>query len=720
MPSPSPTANLEMVLYRRDASLYAVDLRSWPADSAGEMAPVRGTATFDLPKLQAVGWDGAEAIGRALTKGLFSDPNVLAHYQQARTSAETAGAVLRIRLFIDPTAPELHPLKWELLRDPIGGKMLATRERVLFSRYLGGEDWRPVKPRPKEGIRALVAIADPRGLEPAQFSRVDVEGERKRARDALGGFPIVEVIRPCTFSGLVDQLREGFDILYLVAHGVIVDGEALLWLESCDGEAKSCRGEDLVDRLGQLGRPPQLVVLASCQSGDLGAPADEGDAHAALGPKMAEAGIPAVVAMQGSVSMTTVERFMPEFFRVLYREGRIDQAMAAARFEVRDRPDAASPVLFLRLRDGLMWYVPGFGREPGQAPENHWPELLGDAGPGERRGPPPSSEFDRWPALIAYLDQRRPKATPILGPGLLEPYVGSAGELARRLARNNRLPPAPYGHEGLPRVAQRLSTRFTASELRSMYQSELMRALEAHLGRDSMGRPDSATTSGLLSEAGARRRSENPADPHRVLAALPFPVYVTANPDRLLLDALHEAGRCPEIDACPWNERLEIVDSVFRREPDFYPTADHPLVYYLFGRLEDPASLVLTEDDYFDYLIGLTRFDELIPAVVRRALVDTALLFFGFGLDDWDFRVLVRNLAARPGWSRAARRYMHFAVQIDPGETRDRDPGGVRRLIPHDLGEDAMRTYWGSVDDFARELIGRWAERSDSSRGGRS
>src|SRR5262249_9644166 len=154
------------------------------------------------------------------------------------------------------------------------------------SRYLGGDDWRPVKPRSKEGIRALVAIADPRGLDPAQFPRVDVAGERKRAWDALGEFPVAEVIGPCNFTRLVERLRDGFDILYLVAHGTI-DGESLLWLESPDGGAESCRGEDLVDRLGQLSRPPQLVVLASCQSGDMGAPVDEGDSHAALGPKMA-------------------------------------------------------------------------------------------------------------------------------------------------------------------------------------------------------------------------------------------------------------------------------------------------------------------------------------------------------------------------------------------------------------------------------------------------
>ncbi len=73
------------------------------------MAPVRGTTTFDLQKLQLAEWDGADAVGKALTDRLFADPAVLGHYQEACTAAETAGAVLRVRLFIGPTAPNCTP-----------------------------------------------------------------------------------------------------------------------------------------------------------------------------------------------------------------------------------------------------------------------------------------------------------------------------------------------------------------------------------------------------------------------------------------------------------------------------------------------------------------------------------------------------------------------------------------------------------------------------------
>src|SRR6185312_5032778 len=108
----------------------------------------------------------------------------------------------------------------------------------------------------------------------------------------------------------------------------------------------------------------------------------------------------------------------------------------------------------------------------------------------------------------------------------------------------------------------------------------------------------------LLAEAGARRRSMNPNDPHRVLAGLPFQIYLTTNPDRMLVDALREAKKAPEVDVCPWNEWVDRSGFIFAREPNFSPTVDRPLVYYLFGRLEDRDSLILTEDDYFDYLIG--------------------------------------------------------------------------------------------------------------------
>ena len=698
MPAPRPTAELEIGLHRLDANRYSVELRSRPSDSDADMAPVRGTTTFDPQKLQVAEWDGAEAVGRALTRQLFSDPAVLAHYQQARTAAERDDAALRIRLFIGPTAPELHPLRWELLRDPVGGKMLATRERVLFSRYLSSHDWRPVKLRPQEKLRALVVIANPGDLDEYELAPVDVEAERKRAGAALGAeIPIVEVAGHATFSRLIEQLREEFDILYLVAHGAIVDGEPILWLESADGASDKCKGTDLVDRLGELSRPPRLMVLASCQSGDTVARSDDG-ALVALGPRLAEAGIPAVIAMQGNVSMATVEHFMPVFFRELSRDGQIDRAMAAARFEVRDRRDVASPVLFSRLASGRIWYVPGFARVPGE-------------------------EDDLWRGLLTFLKPRKPKCMPILGSGLLEAYLGPTREFARRWAERNHFPLASHAREDLSRVAQYLSVSHKAAVLREMYEEELIIAVRRHLGRNGTqsAADDGAAASELLSRAGTLRRQKVPAEPHRVLASLPVPIYLTTNPDNLLLEALREVGKQPEVGLCPWSEKVDWSASIFApgRDPDFRPSIDRPLVYYLFGRLVDPSSLVLTEDDYFDYLIGATQNKALVPPVVSRSLVDTSLLFLGFRLDDWDFRVLFRSLMAQGGRQRSDD-YVHVAVQLDPEEGRNLDPEGSRRFLKRYFEVGDNRIYWGHVDDFARDLLERWIKIEGAATGGRT
>ncbi|MGC1721363.1 MAG: CHAT domain-containing protein [Isosphaeraceae bacterium] len=700
MATPSPNAELQIGLHRLDANRYSVELQSRPPDSDADMTPVRGTTTFDLEVLRTAEWEGPDTVGKLLTERLFADPAILTHYQQACIAAETAVAVLRVRLFIGPTAPELHALKWELLRDPRTGTILATRERVVFSRYPSSHDWRPVRLRPQEALRALVVIANPTDLGKYKMAPVDVDGERKRARDALGEIPIVEVTGPETFPHLIDRLREEFDILYLVGHGALIDGEPTLWLESSTGASDKRPGRDLVDRLSELPRPPRLVVLASCQSAGTGSGAEvkvgEAGVLAALGPRLAEAGIPAVVAMQGDVFMDTIQRFMPVFFRELRRDGQIDRAVAAARAQVRDHSDSWVPALFLRLTSGRIWYVPGFARVPGQ-------------------------EFDLWPGLLTYLKPKKPKCMPILGSGLLEPYLGPTREFARRWAERNHFPLADYAREDLPQVAQYLSVSFKASALRAMFEEELSDALQRHLSLEGTSPTATDSASALLSQAGTLRRQKDPAEPHRVLAALPFPIYLTTNPDHLLVEALCEAGKQPEIGLCPWSEKVDWSESIFApdHDPDFRPSVDRPLVYYLFGRFDDPRSLVLTEDDYFDYLIGLTRNNELVPAVVRRALVDTALLFIGFRLDDWDFRVLFRSLMAQGGRQRSAD-YAHVAVQIDPEVGHNLDPEGSRRFLQRYFEDADIRIYWGQVGDFAREILDRWSRVQHPPTGGRT
>ena len=95
-------------------------------------------------------------------------------------------------------------------------------------------------------------------------------------------------------------------------------------------------------------------MLVSCES----AGAEEGQAISAVGSRLVQAGVTVVLAMQGSVSVLTMERYTPTFFQELIRDGQIDHAAAVARGVVRERSDHWMPVLFSRLRGGSIFRQP--------------------------------------------------------------------------------------------------------------------------------------------------------------------------------------------------------------------------------------------------------------------------------------------------------------------------------------------------------------------------
>lgn len=350
-------ADLEFNLRRGEGETYHAAMRfSQPGSDTDVRLGQAGALaiSLDLPALQAE-TDPAE-YGRLLSRSLFANGQVLAGFQQARAAARAADSPLRVRLLIDPGAPELNALYWETLRDPDNPDLtLFTGESVYFSRYLASLDWSPVKLREKAGLRALVAIADPTDLGEYGLAAVRLDEEFSRARAALGDIPVTALPAGgkgfCTLEAVIGCLREGYDILYLVAHGAFVKGEGWLFLQGEDGRVARVSAGQLVSFIHDLGTKPRLIVLASCQSAGRGS----GQALQALGPRLAEAGVPAVIAMQGSVSMDTVARFMPVFFSELQKEGGIDRAASVARGMVREAHDFWMPALFMRLKSGRIW-----------------------------------------------------------------------------------------------------------------------------------------------------------------------------------------------------------------------------------------------------------------------------------------------------------------------------------------------------------------------------
>ena len=86
------------------------------------------------------------------------------------------------------------------------------------------------------------------------------------------------------------------------------------------------------------------------------------------------------------------------------------------------------------------------------------------------------------------------------------------------------------------------------------------------------------------------------------------------------------------------------------------PQVQEPVVYYVFGNMSYPDTVVLTEDDYFDFLVGFIRNQQRngplsMPASLRKAFAAKGLVFLGFHFEDWEFRTLFRGvLPVRHDW----------------------------------------------------------------------
>jgi hypothetical protein len=91
---------------------------------------------------------------------------------------------------------------------------------------------------------------------------------------------------------------------------------------------------------------------------------------------------------------------------------------------------------------------------------------------------------------------------------------------------------------------------------------------------------------------------------------------------------------------------------------------------------------------------------------VGSALNDSSLLFLGFRMDDWGFRVLFRSLMRRGG-AGLRTRHAHVAVQIDPEGEFTTEPENARLYLTKYFGSENISLYWGSPRDFVEELSER-------------
>ncbi len=628
------------------------------------------------------------ADGQWLFNTLLADPTLRKAWDVAHGQAPRR----RLRLRIDPAAAKLHALPWELMQE--GDVLLSAQADTPFSRHLPvALPWSgPVEERP---IRVLVVLSNPDDLEERDLAKVDVVLERETLTAALAGLGPeelrVEFLEPpATLERLEAALRgsgpaaSGSHVLHYVGHGHFTPArnQAFLYLQDEEGSTDLVPDDALIGMLARSPARPRLVFLAACQS----ATRSTADAFAGLGPKLVRVGVPAVVAMQEAMLVETARKFSAAFYPRLLAHGLVDQAVNEARSTLltAGRPDAAVPVLFMRLKSGQLWGAEADARG----------EVLGIGKP---------RAF--WTTLVRQIERGR--CTPIVGPRVHGGALPTLSEIAQRWADLHGYPFTNCSEMAC--VAQYMSTNqgedFARYELLDTLKAELMARLPEEMRLDD----GAETLTGLIQAIGWRNLvADNPNEVHRVLADLELPLYLTTNIDSFIIEALKARGWQPVRALCRWSEQLDRLGAPSSEAVDYVPAVDRPLVYHFLGSDEEVDSLVLTEDHFFTFLVRICAERDRIPYVIRDALSSTSLMFVGYSLHDWEFRVLmhglVNNLSQRL-------KFNHVAVQLEPADREVAHTTAVQTFLQQYFRDAAINVYWGSPAQFAAELREHWQGR---------
>ena len=385
--------------------------------------------------------------------------------------------------------------------------------------------------------------------------------------------------------------------------------------------------------------------------------------------------------MHGKVQMETIKLLMPTFFEQLAANGQIDLALAVARARIQhDQPDWWMPVLYMTLKNGrLGWYTPGFEQD--------------------------EDSFRKWRGLRSSI--RDSSCTPIIGMGPIESWFGSRQMMAQNWARKFNYPLSSHFQDDLPQVAQYVAISESSTSLpRYDFIDHVYAQTWAKYGdvlREDgfapVDQPDPADLNDLMLAVWQKKNQDAERDPYTTIAALNQTVYLLADPSDLLVAALKAQGCDPQIRIAPWNDDARDLNEIYDEDaPEGWkPSQKQPVVYYLFGRLDKPRTMVITEDDYFDYLIQLTEHRHDIPDYIRGALARRSLVFLGFRFQDWEFRTFFRFLMNQKG---KLSRETHIAAQLEPTEHSIIEPSRAKDYLKQYLQQEQIDIFWGRTIDF--------------------
>ncbi|MBW8036481.1 MAG: CHAT domain-containing protein, partial [Planctomycetes bacterium] len=278
--------------------------------------------------------------------------------------------VLCLRLAAEANGLEVLP--WETLYD--GSEFIAAGAKTGLSRLpldVQIQDELPAVPLP---LKMLALLSSPLDLK--ENERLEIEREQEILLQAVNapsgqGKIFVEFEDEAKLPIIESNLEGGCQIFHYSGHGIPPEDGGGLLLEDSQGNKRPTKVSELLQILEKTEKDLRLAVIFGCQTAKTGVTLNiSGFRDLARG--LLRRGIPAVIAMQFSISDNAGLLFAENLYPRLIEGQSLDVAISGSRRsllqsdDVRIQTDAFAPVLFASNNQPLRTKEPETSEIPAQ------------------------------------------------------------------------------------------------------------------------------------------------------------------------------------------------------------------------------------------------------------------------------------------------------------------------------------------------------------------
>lgn len=181
---------------------------------------------------------------------------------------------------------------------------------------------------------------------------------------------------------------------------------------------------------------------------------------------------------------------------------------------------------------------------------------------------------------------------------------------------------------------------------------------------------------------------------HLDLAALPFYFVITASPDYMFYEALKQNNKMPIVTRYHFKGKNPSMVQM--------GTVERPLLFYLYGTIDEPDSLVLTENDSLNFKTSIISKKPLPDRIISELQApDKSFLFLGSDLKQWYLDILPHILTLSGGNN------LSFALEEFKSQyTNELKYSGFF----FQQNANTFHSFKNNLNEFAKELKKRYEE----------